>query len=211
MSESAFLTNIYSRVPTFFSCRLTKKMSGSKPTVVFVLGGPGSGKGTMCKKITSNPRYNFVHLSAGDLLREERGRSGSDVGQMIASYIAEGKIVPVEVTVGLIKAAMENSIKAGKHRFLIDGFPRNQNNWEGWGKGMAGFADVRFTLFLDCSQKEMEVRLLGRNEGRSDDNIDSIRKRFKTYQQETEPVLEMFGQQVCRLDKQLCLPRVILG
>ena len=91
-----------------------------------MLGGPGAGKGTQCANLVSD--YGFVHLSAGDLLRAERD-SGSPDGEMITQFINEGKIVPVEVTVNLIKKAMAQS---GGSKFLIDGFPRNQNNLEGW-------------------------------------------------------------------------------
>lgn len=63
-----------------------------KPKVLFVLGGPGAGKGTQCSNFVRD--YGFVHLSAGDLLREERD-SGSPDGNMITQFINEGKIVPV--------------------------------------------------------------------------------------------------------------------
>jgi UMP-CMP kinase len=94
--------------------------------VTFVLGGPGAGKGTQCALITEN--YGLCHLSAGDLLREERN-SGSKLADMINSYIKEGKIVPAEVTIRLLKQAME---KSGKTKFLIDGFPRNVENLSEW-------------------------------------------------------------------------------
>lgn len=64
----------------------------SKPIVIFVLGGPGAGKGTQCAKLVES--FSCVHLSAGDLLREER-LSGNANGQLIEEYIREGKIVPV--------------------------------------------------------------------------------------------------------------------
>jgi hypothetical protein len=63
-----------------------------KPSVFFVLGGPGAGKGTVCNKLVH--AYGYVHLSAGDLLRDERD-SGSPDGEMIENFIREGKIVPV--------------------------------------------------------------------------------------------------------------------
>lgn len=92
-------------------------------TVIYVLGGPGAGKGTQCAKLVEH--QDFVHLSAGDLLRTEQNRQGSKTGQMIKEYITEGKIVPSEVTIGLLRTAMGEAIdKQGKHRFLIDGFPR---------------------------------------------------------------------------------------
>ena len=71
--------------------------------------------------------YGFVHLSAGDLLRAERD-SGSENGELINNLIKEGKIVPVAITCGLIKNAME---KEGweKKKYLVDGFPRNEDNY----------------------------------------------------------------------------------
>lgn len=74
-------------------------------TVVYVLGGPGAGKGTQCAKLVAEK--NFVHLSAGDLLRAEQNREGSQVGQLIRQYIKEGTIVPMEITIGLLKTAMQ--------------------------------------------------------------------------------------------------------
>jgi UMP-CMP kinase len=62
-----------------------------------------------------------VHLSAGDLLREERNRPNSPFGELINNYIAEGQIVPMDITIALLHAAMD---KSGSKRFLIDGFPR---------------------------------------------------------------------------------------
>ena len=75
-----------------------------KPLVFFVLGGPGSGKGTQSLKLAKE--YGFVHLSAGDLLREEK-KTESETAVMINTYIKEGKIVPGEVTVGLMKKAIK--------------------------------------------------------------------------------------------------------
>ena len=71
-----------------------------KPYVVFILGGPGSGKGTQSKLIQD--KYRFVHLSAGDLLRAERQKSESKNGKLIDEYIVHGKIVPSEITVALL-------------------------------------------------------------------------------------------------------------
>jgi hypothetical protein len=63
--------------------------------IVFVLGGPGSGKGTQCDKVVA--KYGFTHLSAGDLLRDEV-KSGSAVGQQCEQIMKEGKLVPMEVS-----------------------------------------------------------------------------------------------------------------
>jgi adenylate kinase len=157
--------------------------------VVFVLGGPGSGKGTNCAKIQD--QFGYGHLSAGDLLREERA-SGSELADMINNYIVEGKIVPAEVTVRLLLAAME---KSGKTKFLIDGFPRDINNLTCWQEN-AQVAQVNFLLFLDCPFDVMTARLLerGKTSGRSDDNEESIKKRLVTYTESTKPIIDWFAE-----------------
>jgi UMP-CMP kinase len=169
------------------------------PSVIFVLGGPGSGKGTQCSLITQH--FPYTHLSAGDLLREERQRPNSEFGELIAQYIREGQIVPVEITVNLIRRAMEQKIAevaiddvSHGRKFLIDGYPRNADNLAGWRALLDSSVHIKGCLFFDCPEEVMEQRLLKRGEtsGRSDDNMESIRKRFRTYVKETMPVIEEF-------------------
>ncbi|XP_016951387.1 UMP-CMP kinase [Drosophila biarmipes] len=175
-------------------------MSVEKPKVVFVLGGPGAGKGTQCSKIVD--RFQFTHLSAGDLLREERSREGSEFGNLIEDYIRNGKIVPVEVTCSLLENAMKAS---GKSRFLIDGFPRNQDNLDGWNRQMSEKVDMQFVLFFDCSEDVCVQRCLGRGQsgsGRTDDNMESLKKRISTYNNDSLPIIKFFegAGQVKRVD-----------
>ena len=96
----------------------TPTFSPDKTTVIFVLGGPGAGKGTQCAKLVRD--YGFTHLSAGDLLRAEQDREGSEFGDMIKEYIKDGKIVPMEVTVQLLENAIMDRDE-GRGLFLIDG------------------------------------------------------------------------------------------
>ncbi|CAG5055813.1 unnamed protein product [Parnassius apollo] len=162
------------------------------PEVVFVLGAPGAGKGTQCSLISKE--YDFVHLSAGDLLREERQRPGSEYGEMIEEKIRNGEIVPVEVTCSLIHKAMQ---KSGKLRFLIDGFPRNKDNLDGWNRVMSDKAKLLFVIFFECSPDLCTERCLGRGaagSGRSDDNLESLKKRFNTYLNDTMPIIEHYEQ-----------------
>ncbi|KAL7125980.1 hypothetical protein ABFS83_14G154000 [Erythranthe nasuta] len=156
-----------------------------KVTVVFVLGGPGSGKGTQCANIVKH--FGYTHLSAGDLLRAEQN-SGSENGAMIKNVIKEGRIVPSEVTVKLLQRAMEQS---ANDKFLIDGFPRNQENREAF-ESVIGI-EPEFVLFFDCSEEEMQKRILNRNQGREDDNMETIRKRFRTYIESSLPVIEYYN------------------
>ncbi|GAB7337621.1 hypothetical protein MBLNU457_g2919t1 [Dothideomycetes sp. NU457] len=161
--------------------------------VIFVLGGPGAGKGTQCANLVRD--YGFKHLSAGDLLREEQDRPGSEFGDMIKSYIREGQIVPMEVTIQLLENAMTHTIsETGNRKFLIDGFPRKMDQAI---KFEETVGKSRFTLFFDCPEDVMQERLLKRGEtsGRSDDNLESIKKRFKTFVDTSMPVVEMFEKE----------------
>ena len=163
-----------------------------KPLVVFVLGGPGAGKGTQCARIVE--KYGYTHLSAGELLRDERKNPDSQYGELIEKYIKEGKIVPVEITISLLKREMDQTMAANaqKNKFLIDGFPRNQDNLQGWNKTMDGKADVSFVLFFDCNNEICIERCLerGKSSGRSDDNRESLEKRIQTYLESTKPWME---------------------
>ncbi|KNE59645.1 UMP-CMP kinase [Allomyces macrogynus ATCC 38327] len=158
----------------------------AKPTVIFVLGGPGAGKGTQCARLVRD--YDFVHLSAGDLLRAERQRPGSAVGELINTYIKEGQIVPMEITIKLLETAM---LESGKSRFLIDGFPRKMDQADAFEETVAA-AD--FVLYFSCPEEEMLRRLLKRGEssGRVDDNLESIKKRFATFRDTSYPVIEKY-------------------
>ncbi|KAK4319686.1 hypothetical protein Pmani_009348 [Petrolisthes manimaculis] len=165
----------------------------SKFNVVFVLGGPGAGKGTQCAKIVE--KFGYVHLSAGDLLREERAKPGSEYGELIENHIKNGTIVPVEITCSLLERAMKES---SKNEFLIDGFPRNQNNLEGWNKQMGEKVDLKFVLFFNCPLEVCTQRCLDRGaagSGRSDDNMESLKKRFDTYMNATMPIIKHYEAQ----------------
>ncbi|OUC40549.1 UMP-CMP kinase family protein [Trichinella nativa] len=157
--------------------------------VVFVLGPPGCGKGTQCRKIVEN--YGLVHLSAGDLLRAEQNRPDSPYSKLIEQHIKEGTIVPVEVTCKLIEKAMNDNSEAPG--FLIDGFPRNKNNLDGWCETLAAHTKLQFVLYLECSMDVCIKRCLSRNQGRDDDNDESLKKRIKTYQESSMPIIQHFA------------------
>ncbi|GAA5852876.1 hypothetical protein JCM8547_004716 [Rhodosporidiobolus lusitaniae] len=177
-------------------------------TVIFVLGGPGAGKGTQCARLVKD--YGFVHLSAGDLLRAEQQRPDSHVGAMIKEYITEGKIVPMEVTIKLLENAMRAAMssEAGEakeagaegakgipaRRFLVDGFPRQMDQAVKFDETVCPSSLV---LFLVCPEPILLERLLerGKTSGRDDDNAESIKKRFQTFVNTSMPVVEYYRKQ----------------
>ena len=165
------------------------------PNVVFVLGGPGSGKGTMCE--LAELQLGWTHLSTGDLLRAELEAEGPAAGT-IEEFVAAGKLVPNEIIVTLLKNAMETiSRTTGRTNFLLDGFPRSLDNLEGWHEIFGRDADLPKMLYFECPYAVLERRILARAKytGRSDDNVESVKLRFDTFKAETLPTVELFKSQ----------------
>jgi len=176
----------------------TPAFDSDKVIVIYVLGGPGAGKGTQCAHIVEE--FNFVHLSAGDLLREEQKREGSEFGPLISQCILEGAIVPMEVTVKLLENAIRAKLNEfhpgagwenGHGRFLVDGFPRKMDQAVKFDETVCMSA---FVLFFDTTEKVMLERLLerGKTSGREDDNVESIKKRFRTFVETSMPVVDKY-------------------
>ncbi|KAJ9539722.1 hypothetical protein OSB04_026228 [Centaurea solstitialis] len=153
------------------------------PTINFVLGGPGVGKGTQCTRIAET--FGFTHLSVGDLLRKEISSNTED-GEMILETIAKGKIVSSEVTVKLLKSVIESG---ETDKFLIDGFPRSEENRVAYEQIIGIEPEV--VLFFDCNEEEMMYRVLHR---RIDDNIDTTKERLKVFEAHTLPVIRYYTE-----------------
>ena len=162
-----------------------------RPEVIFVIGGPGSGKGTQCDLMVEE--FGFEHLSTGDLLRAEKD-TGSETADLINECLREGRLVPTSILIKLLADAMQ---KFGWNKtYLIDGFPRGQENLDVWNEEMKDKCDLELIFFFDLDEETMRKRLLKRGEtsGRSDDNSESIVKRFKTFQDESAPLLDQFRE-----------------
>jgi len=163
-----------------------------KPNVVFVIGGPGAGKGTMCELAES--QLGWTHLSMGELLRKER-EVGGETAATIEKYITAGELVPNEITVTLLQNTMERITRStGKNNFLLDGFPRSLDNMDGWYEIFGEAAELPKMLYLECPYAVLEKRILGRAKysDRSDDNIESMKLRFDTFKAKTLPTVEFF-------------------
>ena len=162
--------------------------SPGKPNVVFVIGGPGCGKGTQCKRIVQN--FGYVSFSTGDLLRkyvEEKKEGYED----ISNKMKEGALISSDTVMKVVKSYILNS---SNKKILLDGYPRNKENMDIWEREMRGLANVKAALYFEVSNEEMKKRILGRNEGRADDNEETITKRLATFERETKPIVSIFEQ-----------------
>ena len=123
--------------------------------------------------------YGFIHYSTGDLLRAEVKKQ-TELGKDIDSYISKGNLVPGETTVTLIKKSIMD--KTPDNVFILDGYPRNQDNIDVWEKVIGNSIEVLGCIFLECGEEVMKQRILHRGEGRTDDNEEVFRNRIKVYQ-----------------------------
>jgi adenylate kinase len=164
------------------------KLKNSK--IIFVVGGPGSGKGTQCELIVE--KYGFTHLSTGDLLREAV-QSKTERGEQLNALMKEGKLVPMEVVLDLLKENMIKNVEKSKG-FLIDGYPREVPQAK---KFEELIAPCNLVLYVKASDDTMTKRLLhrGQTSGRVDDNAETIKNRLKTFHNQTLPVLDLYEKQ----------------
>ena len=169
-----------------------KKVAGAlgKACVVFVIGGPGSGKGTQCAKIKTE--FNYNHLSTGDILRNVVKEKKAPGWEQLDADMKEGKLIDSETLMKFVKFSISTSTNK---KILLDGFPRNKENLDCWNKNMNDVADVKGVLYFEVSDEEMKKRLLGRNEGRADDNEETIAKRLATFNNDTKPIIDYYKTQ----------------
>eukprot|EP01127_Copromyxa_protea_P009399 TRINITY_DN2219_c0_g1_i1.p1 TRINITY_DN2219_c0_g1~~TRINITY_DN2219_c0_g1_i1.p1 ORF type:complete len:369 (-),score=53.10 TRINITY_DN2219_c0_g1_i1:69-1175(-) len=169
--------------------------------VIFVCGGPASGKGTICQKLMELSPAKLKHISSGDLLRDEV-RSQSPLGLHIADVMRRGELCDGNVVIALLEKALSKS--AGT-TVLLDGFPRSMENAVAFHES---FGNGEFLLFFDCPDEEMKRRIVerGKQSGRLDDNEATALNRIATFHQQSREPMEFFikaGTKVIRIDTTL--------
>ncbi|KRG06299.1 adenylate kinase isoenzyme 1 isoform X2 [Drosophila mojavensis] len=174
-----------------------KAQSVSDIPIIWILGGPGCGKGTQCAKIVE--KYGFTHLSSGDLLRDEVA-SGSDKGRELQELMVSGALVPNAEVLSLLNAAITRAKGASKG-FLIDGYPREKN------QGIefeAQIAPADLAIYFDCSEETMLKRILARAAAatvkRADDNEATIRSRLQTFKRNTSDILALYEEKTLTIN-----------
>ncbi|MHC4757854.1 MAG: adenylate kinase [Planctomycetota bacterium] len=183
-----------------------------------LLGAPGAGKGTQCKRIVTN--YSLSHLSSGDILRQERSQK-TDLGQQAQEYMDSGGLVPDKLIVEMMAGAIEQTPQAG---FVLDGFPRTVNQAVELDESLAQSGKkIDLVINLKIDDTLVLSRMTGRrscpqcgavyhienlkpkvegicdNDGaeliqRPDDTPGVVAKRLETYHQQTEPVADYYSE-----------------
>lgn len=156
--------------------------------IIFVIGGPGSGKGTQCDMIIK--KYGFCHLSSGELLRKEAAAE-TDRGKRLQDIIAYGQLVPLDIVIDTIKEHIHEHPTA--KGFLLDGFPREINQAIEFESTVAPCTRV---LYINITTSTMTKRIMsrGKTSGRSDDNAKTIARRLNTFKSVTIPVVNYYKE-----------------
>jgi len=163
---------------------------------IIIFGAPGSGKGTQSDLIKE--KFNLLHLSTGDLLRAEI-TAKTELGCIADSYISKGNLVPDEMIVEILDKAIEEKEKEGRFNgIILDGFPRTVAQAESLERLIKKHKkDISTLLDLSVNEDELIARLInrGKTSGRSDDNLETIKKRLEVYHEKTKPVNDYYKRQ----------------
>jgi adenylate kinase len=153
---------------------------------VILFGPPGSGKGTQSEKIIE--KYKLVHISTGDLLREEVANK-TELGKKAKEIMDRGELVSDDIVIGMIRKKLEEH--QDDPGFIFDGFPRTVEQARELRKALTDYDErVSIMISLEVPREELVKRLLKRGEetGRSDDNMETINNRIDVYERQTIPV-----------------------
>lgn len=163
---------------------------------IIIFGAPGSGKGTYSDEIVT--KYNMGHISTGDVLREQI-KSGTELGKTAQGYIDNGQLLPDELMIDILADAYDK-FPAGQG-VIFDGFPRTIPQAEALKKMLAERGhDMGMMIELVVEEDVLMARLLNRakEQGRADDNEETIKKRFAVYHSQTAPLSEWFANEGIR-------------
>ncbi len=156
--------------------------------VLLLVGPPGAGKGTQAEKLARARR--LTKLSTGDMLRDHVGR-GSDLGVAAKATMDAGQLVSDELIVGMVRA----ELSARPVRVLLDGFPRTAVQAEALDALLSELGTaITAVVLLEVSADELVARLLKRagEQGRTDDDEDTIRTRMQVYTEQTAPLVAYY-------------------
>ena len=159
---------------------------------IILFGPPGAGKGTQAKYLVK--KINGFQVSTGDMLRNEINKN-SEIGKKITDHMRDGKFVSDEIVNKLIKKVISD-LKNSKN-LIFDGYPRSLSQ----AKNLNLLLDtsnlkIDYIFFLNVSKDTIIKRIEKRKilEKRSDDNLDTLLKRYDTYMETTRPVLDFYSK-----------------
>ena len=158
-----------------------------------LLGPPGSGKGTQATRLKEH--LGIAHISTGDLLRAEVA-AGTELGKQAKAVMDAGNLVSDDILLGMLESRLgQPDVAKG---FILDGYPRNVAQANALDVLLAKIGQpLDAVVQLDVDSERLVQRIAGRaaEQGRADDNPESVRQRLKVYTDQTAPVIDFYRQQ----------------
>ncbi|MCJ1232039.1 hypothetical protein MMC12_008720 [Toensbergia leucococca] len=161
------------------------------PDIVCLLGIPGSGKGTIGKKLASD--FDFYHLSVGDHLREEHGRGRFEKDSYVLDCLKQGKLLPASMLLPILSKKIEETAGKDYRAIILDGFPRCLSQ----GQQFEGLVrNVAVVIQLNCPREIAKRRFLDRKlPGRlHQDDEAMFTKRVSEFEQENDEIAHFYRQ-----------------
>lgn len=161
---------------------------------IVLFGAPGSGKGTQSAKLIDH--YGLYHISTGALLRDHISR-GTELGKIADSYISKGQLIPDELMIEILDDVLDKEA-GGKKGVVFDGFPRTIPQAEALKKLLnKRGSDLHAVIGLEVPEDELVERMIarGKETGRADDNLDTIKNRLNVYHSQTLPLKEYYTKE----------------
>ena len=166
---------------------------------IVLFGAPGSWKGTQSAKLID--QYGLYHISTGELLRDHI-RRGTELGKTAESYISKGHLIPDQLMIDILDDVLEKEAST-KNGVIFDGFPRTIPQADALKKLLEKRGtELHAVVGLDVPEEELVDRLLarGRETGRADDNLDTIKNRLEVYRNQTMPLRDYYTREGKYLD-----------
>lgn len=158
---------------------------------IVIFGAPGSGKGTQSDKIIAE--YGLAHISTGDVLRAEI-KADTELGKTAAQYINDGKLVPDSLIIDMLAGVLDAQGK-GINGVIFDGFPRTIAQAKALNDMLKERGEkVSVVIGLEVNDEELINRIIarGKTSGRSDDTVETAKKRLDTYYAQTLPLKDFY-------------------
>ncbi len=158
---------------------------------IVLFGAPGSGKGTQSAKLIDE--YGLYHISTGELLRDHIKR-GTPLGKTADEYISKGQLIPDQLMIDILDDVLEKEA-SGKSGVVFDGFPRTIPQAEALKELLRKRGtDLHAVIGLEVPEEELVNRMLarGKETGRADDNIETIKNRLDVYHNQTLPLRDYY-------------------
>lgn len=156
-----------------------------------IFGAPGSGKGTQSEKLIEE--YGLFHISTGEVLRDLIAR-GTELGQIADGYISKGNLIPDELMIDILAHVLDSN-KETEKGVIFDGFPRTINQAKALKIMLAERGSkIHAVIGLEVNEEELIDRLIkrGKESGRSDDNLETIKQRLEVYHTQTSPLKDYY-------------------